>query len=235
MNAVVLAAGRGTRLEEAGIGVPKPLVPVAGRTALDRVLDGLDAAGIDRTFVVTGHRAEEVEAHLLGRDGVVCVRQRDQLGTADAVLVVANLAPPEPFLVTWADVIVRPDQYGAIVSGAEGADGSLAVNTLEKVSAGAAVIIRDGLVREIIEKPARGSVTTSWNSSGLFVLGPAIWPHIATATLSRRGEIELPGAIQTWINAGASVRAVPITGYWFDVGTPETLAAASASLLDQSE
>ena len=62
--AVVMAAGKGTRMNSE---LPKVLVPVCGRPMIDYVLDALAAAGIDRTIVVVGYRADDVQPALAGR------------------------------------------------------------------------------------------------------------------------------------------------------------------------
>ncbi len=81
--AVVLAAGKGTRMQSE---LPKVLIPVRGRPMIDYVLDALDRGGIDRTIVVVGYRAELVREALAGRPGVKFALQEEQLGTGHAVM-----------------------------------------------------------------------------------------------------------------------------------------------------
>jgi choline kinase len=64
MKAVILAAGLGKRLAAVSGGLPKCLVPVAGRSILDRMIDRLVQAGLTDIVVVTGHRREDIERHL---------------------------------------------------------------------------------------------------------------------------------------------------------------------------
>jgi bifunctional N-acetylglucosamine-1-phosphate-uridyltransferase/glucosamine-1-phosphate-acetyltransferase GlmU-like protein len=78
--AIVLAAGKGTRMRSA---LPKPLVPLAGRGLTLRLLDALEQAGVGRRVVVVGHGAEEVRAAL--PDGVATPLQAVRDGTASAV------------------------------------------------------------------------------------------------------------------------------------------------------
>ncbi len=80
--AVVLAAGMGTRMKSE---LPKVLVPVLGRPMIEFVLDALDAAGIERTIVVVGYRADDVKQALAGRKGVEYAVQAERLGTGHAV------------------------------------------------------------------------------------------------------------------------------------------------------
>lgn len=64
MKAVILAAGMGTRLEVVSGGVPKCMVQVGGRPLVDRMIERLDQAGLDDLIIVTGHRADQLEAHI---------------------------------------------------------------------------------------------------------------------------------------------------------------------------
>ncbi|MEX2138658.1 MAG: NTP transferase domain-containing protein [Pirellulales bacterium] len=82
--AVVLAAGKGTRMKSE---LPKVLVPVSGRPMIDYVLDTLSAAGINDVLVVVGYRADLVRTALANRAGVTFVEQTEQLGTGHAVMV----------------------------------------------------------------------------------------------------------------------------------------------------
>lgn len=74
LSAVILAAGRGARLAPLTDQRPKCLLPVGGRTILDRQLDALARAGVHDVAVVTGHAAEAIEEHIARRPGVRGVR-----------------------------------------------------------------------------------------------------------------------------------------------------------------
>jgi bifunctional UDP-N-acetylglucosamine pyrophosphorylase / glucosamine-1-phosphate N-acetyltransferase len=82
--AVVLAAGKGTRMKSE---LPKVLVPVAGRPMIDYVLDTLTTAGVGEVIVVVGYRADLVRSTLANRRGLTFVEQTEQLGTGHAVMV----------------------------------------------------------------------------------------------------------------------------------------------------
>jgi bifunctional UDP-N-acetylglucosamine pyrophosphorylase/glucosamine-1-phosphate N-acetyltransferase/UDP-N-acetylglucosamine pyrophosphorylase len=82
--AVVLAAGKGTRMKSE---LPKVLVPVAGRPMIEYLLDTLSVAGINDALVVVGYRADLVRTMLANRSGLTFVEQTEQLGTGHAVMV----------------------------------------------------------------------------------------------------------------------------------------------------
>ncbi len=81
--AVVLAAGKGTRMKSE---LPKVLVPVASRPMIEYVLDALAAGGVKRTIVVVGYRAALVRQTLGDWPGLTFIDQREQLGTGHAVM-----------------------------------------------------------------------------------------------------------------------------------------------------
>ena len=236
-RAVVLAAGKGTRLGALTEHFPKPLLDVGGRPIIVRILDGLISAGIDEVTIVTGHFADILERAIGfgGASGIAIryVRQHSLDGTARAITLARPHLGDEPFFFGWGDILVQPHDYRSVIRASRFADATIAVNYVRDPWAGAAVYIdaEDGqnTVTRIIEKPPRGTSTTHWNNAGFGVLGPAIWPAIDRLQPSSRGEYELSQAITALVDSGARVTAVPVEGPWFDIGTPEDLEAARAS------
>jgi len=230
-QAVLLAAGRGTRLGALTESFPKAMLEVGGAPILHRIIQALARAGVREVFVVTGHAAEALE---LGTgDGsrwavsIRYLRQETLDGTASALLLARPSLGPEPFFCGWGDIVVEAANYARVLGAAEAAGGALAVNLVDDPYLGAAVYVDgDGYVSRIVEKPAKGSSTTRWNNAGLAVLPAGIWPFIDSLRPSSRGEYELPQAVAAFVAAGGRLRAVEVEGPWFDVGTPESLEAA---------
>jgi bifunctional UDP-N-acetylglucosamine pyrophosphorylase/glucosamine-1-phosphate N-acetyltransferase/UDP-N-acetylglucosamine pyrophosphorylase len=82
--AVVLAAGKGTRMKS---DLPKVLIEICGRPMVEYVLDALSAAGVNRVLLVVGYRSDLVRQRLAGRRGLAFVEQTEQLGTGHAVMM----------------------------------------------------------------------------------------------------------------------------------------------------
>jgi NDP-sugar pyrophosphorylase family protein len=240
-TAVVLAAGRGSRMGPLTAARPKPLLEVAGRPLIAYVLGGLAAAGVEHVVLVTGYLGEQVEA-VLGDGAALGVRlsyrRQDQpTGTAHALLLAASLIESAPFIVGWADILLARAFYGEFVAAyaARPCAVQLAVNPVDDPWRGGAVYVEpDGRIRRLVEKPPRGRSTTTWNNAGLMYLAPAVLDYARRLTPSLRGEYELPQAVAQMIDDGHSAYAVPVRGAWLDVGTPADLAAAAA-LLDAAQ
>jgi NDP-sugar pyrophosphorylase family protein len=111
-DAVVVAAGVGSRLRPLTDRWPKPVLPIDGRPVIATLLRELAAAGVERATVVTGHLAEQVER--LVRDGfpleVRFVRQPSPDGSADAVRLGLERTPS---LVVAADTVFTPGDVAA--------------------------------------------------------------------------------------------------------------------------
>jgi bifunctional UDP-N-acetylglucosamine pyrophosphorylase/glucosamine-1-phosphate N-acetyltransferase/UDP-N-acetylglucosamine pyrophosphorylase len=82
--AIVLAAGKGTRMDSE---LPKVLVPACGRPMVEYVLDALEEADVEKVVVVVGYRADEVRRTLAHRSNLTFVEQKQQHGTGHAVMV----------------------------------------------------------------------------------------------------------------------------------------------------
>lgn len=231
-TAVILAAGRGTRMGALTAQRPKPLLSVGGRPLIEHILLGFRAAGIERAVVVTGYRGEQIEAALgdgahLGM-AIAYARQEEANGTARALLQVQPHLRDETFALSWGDVVVDSSFYREMVGAfAATFEVQLAVNEVDDPWRGAAVYVgADWRVTRLEEKPPRGTASTRWNNAGIFTFRPSIFRYAAGLAASARGEYELPQAIARMIEDGCEVRAVPIRGFWADVGTPEDLERA---------
>jgi len=232
--AVLLAAGRGTRMGALTADRPKPLLEVAGRPLLEHIIAGLVQCGVERVVIVIGYLGEQIEQRLGGGHRVGCrvdyCWQRQTDGTARALLQAAPMIGAEPFILSWGDILVYPRFYGELVAAftARPCEVLLAVNAVEDPWRGAAVYVDDDWrVIRVEEKPRRGRSTTRWNNAGIHVLTAAILPYARRLRRSTRGEFELPDAITHMIEAGLPVRAEPVRGFWSDVGTPADLERAN--------
>src|SRR5437870_6792661 len=115
MKAVILAAGKGTRMKELTNEAPKPMLLSQGKPILEHILEGIVAAGVRDVFIVTGYRAEAIEEYF--GDGsewkarIVYGRQTVSDGTGKAPEVARDYIGASPFLLTYGDILVSPGNY----------------------------------------------------------------------------------------------------------------------------
>src|SRR4051812_26381283 len=118
MDAIILAAGLGTRLRPHTLTTPKPLLPVRGRPILDWTLAALPPA-VDRVVVVTHHLAEQVEAYLRGQlheKNWVTVHQATPRGTGDAFRSCRGHVPADRVLVLNGDDLYAAADLAALAA-----------------------------------------------------------------------------------------------------------------------
>jgi len=229
-NAVLLAAGRGTRLKSVTGDVPKPLLALNGKPLIEHVLSNLRQAGLSRFLLVVGYRHELFYSHFAGDTSIHYAVQDPVDGTGSAARLARGFTGDAPFLLMFGDILADPRDIRALVARLEAdeeAEAVLAVKWVEDPYQGAAVYEKDLVLTRIIEKPAIGSSTTHWNSAGIFAFRPSMLDEFDRLPKSARGEYELTTAFVQLLEQGRRVLAHPLEHEWRDVGRPEDIEIAT--------
>ena len=196
--AVVLAAGKGTRMKSE---LPKVLHEAGGRPLLAWVLDAAREAGCERIVVVVGHGSEAVKERFADRTDLHWVVQERQLGTGHALLQARDAIPGSARIVVLSgDVpLVRPATIRGLLEAAEGAEGALAVATLEGPGSLGRVIGEGARLRRIVEAADATDEELAVNTinTGLYALrAPDIFADLdSLGTDNAQGELYLTDAV----------------------------------------
>ncbi|MFO7899712.1 MAG: sugar phosphate nucleotidyltransferase [Planctomycetota bacterium] len=239
MKAVILAAGKGTRMRGLSHSMPKPMLPVANRPMVSVILSRLRTMDVDEVALVIGYKGEKVKEQLGdgGRFGlrITYVWQEEQLGTAHAALLCEDFIADDPFVLIFGDILTRSDNYPAMAERfrQEGVDGVLTVFPVEDPSNGAAVEVEAGRVKQIVEKPEPGTVQNAYNNAGIFVWPAEILDEIRDLELSPRGEYEFTDGILRYMDKGKHVAALELQGYWENITDPESSIRMNQHLLTE--
>jgi NDP-sugar pyrophosphorylase family protein len=232
MQAVVLAAGRGTRLGSLTARRSKAMLPVTGQPLVGRVIERLRAAG-DRDLVVVGGPDDQELAEYCKEQSYVI--QTERRGMAHALACAAPLIHGS-FVLIACDNLVASDFITAMMAHLEesGADGVLALLRMspERLQHSAAVELTEGgRVRRVVEKPLPGLIESNVGSIPLYAFRLPLL-HYLDVSVSPRGEQELQSAIQALIDAGGDVRGLFAPGRR-TVTRPADLLALNLHYLDQ--
>jgi dTDP-glucose pyrophosphorylase len=228
-KAVLLAAGRGTRMRDLTEALPKPMLEVRGKPVLQHIVEGLRDAGLTNLLVVVGWRAEVVKDYF-GDGSSLGVRiqyqtQTVQDGTGKVVELAHTFAGDDPFLLSYGDILVASENYRRLVAALADAEAVLTVKWSDDVSQGGAVFVNEKFeLTDIREKPKPGELTSPWYNAGIYAFRSSIFDHIAKLHPSPRGEYELTDAVRGLALAGKKVQALEIAGDWADVRDPDILA-----------
>jgi dTDP-glucose pyrophosphorylase len=255
MKAVILAAGKGTRMKELTNELPKPMLKVHGKPILEHILAGLAFAGIRDVFIVTGFRADVIENHF--GDGtnlgmrLAYGRQIVQDGTGKAPELAKEFIGDSPFLMTYGDILVMPgnpangeDSLGKTYQQmleryhSSKFSGVITVFRGEDVTKGGLNFFdQDFCLKRLVEKPSLQQVEQlrrdgwlksnepAWYNAGIYIFQPSLFEFTARLQKSPRGEYELTDAIIAMLAAGHKLAGLEIKDRWVDVRDPEVLAA----------
>ena len=228
-KAVLLAAGRGTRMRELTADLPKPMIEVRGKAVLQHVVEGLRDAGVREFLIIVGYRAETV-SNFFGdgsryKSQIQYATQVVQDGTGRVVDLARNFVATSPFVLSYGDILVDPANYKRLLDLPDDVEAIISVKRGEDVSKGGAVFVNDQMeLVDLREKPEPGEPTSPWYNAGLYAFRPSIFEFTAKLKPSPRGEYELTDAVRELARSGKKVQALELTGEWADVRDPEILA-----------
>ena len=219
MDAVLLAAGLGTRLRPHTLTTPKPLLPVQGRPILDWTLGALPAS-VDRVVVVVHFLAEQVEAYLRSQTRFkewAIVPQGTPQGTGDALRKCHKEIRSERFLVINGD-----DLFGAkdIAKLAACPAGLVVTEVQDPKKYGIAFLKPDGTLEKLVEKPDLPPPQLA--NTGAYLFPREVFQ--LEIGLSKRGEYEITDYV-TQLAAKQPFHVIHST-FWFPIGNEESWNAA---------
>jgi NDP-sugar pyrophosphorylase family protein len=211
MDAIILAAGKGTRLLPYTQGIPKPLLPVQGRPILDWILGALPP--VDRVVVVVNYLGEQIEAYLKTQTHVKnysTVRQAVPRGTGDALMSCKDAITSDSVLVLNGDDLIGKADLARLAAVPAG----ILVHAVDKPDAFGIVFKNpDGTLKQIQEKPKDLTPPQLANIGG-YVFPKSVFD--LTLPLSPRGEYEITDAV-AMLAAKAPFHVVE-SKYWLPIG-----------------
>ena len=227
-QAVVLVGGKGARLGAITRAIPKPMLPIAGdRPFLDYLLEMVERHGYRDIVLLAGYHGDAVEAaydgRRIGKASVRVMREEAPLGTAGALTVAGQALDPRFLLMNgdaFFDINLRALEQ---TSREAGAIATLALRKVPDAARYGRVVEENGKVTAFLEKdlsrPGPGVI-----NGGVYVLKREILGLIGDLPCSLEQDV-FPALVERGLIAGRE-----FSGYFLDIGLPETLAQGHREL-----
>lgn len=219
--AVIMAGGRGTRLRPITDHLPKPMIPVAGRPILERLVLHLVGFGIRRIFLAINYLGHVVEEHFRTGERFGCrieyLRETTPLGTGGALAMLPS-QPSTPLVVLNGDLVTQAD-VGAMLEFHEqqGCEATVAVRQYSHTVPFGCVDVEHDRVEYFEEKPELQRLV----NAGIYVFNPSL---IGRLPLGQACPITF--LLEDCLNRGEHVGAFRVVDDWVDVGQRDQLQAA---------
>ena len=249
MTAIIPAAGLGTRFLPLTRAVPKEMLPIGAKPALQVIVDEALEAGCDEVLVIISHAKELVRKYFsedpqyAGR--IRWVYQEEQHGLGHAVLQVAGLQGcgvvglQEPVLILLGDAVISGCSAAKEMVALSRENGGASVIGCEhvppeKVSRYGILKVEGGRIVDLVEKPSAEEAPSDLAIAGRYLLDARVFDFLRTQTPGKGGEIQLTDAIRRMVKeAGVNLLPYAYPGRRHDIGNPqgyfETLKAFFAT------
>lgn len=230
MKAVILAGGKGRRLQPFTTTIPKPLFPIGEKPIIQIIIEQLKKNGVNEFVVSLGYLGELLEA-FLGNGSkfetkISYVKEESPLGTAGAISLLPKME--DDYIFMNGDILSTIDFKNAY----ENHKNSGAIMTIctydkkEKSSLGILKLNPNGDVVDYLEKPE--NIYTI--SSGIYILNPKIRNFVETEE-----RLDLPELVKKLIKQSEKINTYAIKGDWFDIGTPGDLEKAEQFIINNNK
>ena len=222
MDAVILCAGKGTRLMPLTENRPKPMIPIAGKPILEHIIGKIEDF-VDNIYLIVKYKKEIIINHFKNHPKITFIEQKEIDGTGYAVLMAKNHINDD-FLVINGDVIFDDDLKDIMHY-----KNAMALTEVDNPENFGVVVLDDeDNIIELQEKPKNPK--SNLINAGIYKFEKNIFEILENLKPSERGEVELTDAIKELIQNG-NIKGIKLNGYWNDIGRPWDLLDANKHLL----
>ncbi|NIU82982.1 MAG: NTP transferase domain-containing protein, partial [Candidatus Thorarchaeota archaeon] len=235
MKAVVLAAGKGTRLRPLTSNRPKSLLPIGGAPLLSHLLNRLKEVGIKEVLIVTNFKEEMIREFYhqnpISNLSVNFIKQEREVGTADAFNT-ARRYVSEEFLGIYGDLFISHNVLDRVLKNHNKGENLICSVHVDNPSRYGVLKVENDKVVEIVEKPAPGEEPSNLANAGIYFLNDKIFEYVDETVPSEREEYEITDTLRAMVRKGEVIRNIEISrDEWLDVGLPWSLLEANERAL----
>jgi len=231
MVAIIPAAGHGTRFLPVTKVVPKEMLPIGAKPALELIVEEAKSAGASEIVLVISRGKELIRDYFKDDPAVRFVYQEEQKGLGHAVL---QAAVDDEVLILLGDALIAGDNASKAMVALSRANGGCGVVGCErvppeKVSRYGIMKLDGDRVVDLVEKPSVAEAPSDIAVAGRYLLPASIFALLKTQTPGKGGEIQVTDAIRRLL-ATTEVRAYVYAGKRQDIGNPRGYFEALQSM-----
>ena len=211
---VIMAGGKGSRLEPFTRILPKPLIPIGDRTIIEVIMAEFAYYGMQDMYISINHKGNMIKAYFeeLSSDySINFITENKPLGTAGALKLMSGLFTT-PFFVSNCDIIIRED-YSKIYDFHKSGEYAITLVASMRnytIPYGVCEIENGGLLKQLKEKPEYDFLV----NTGLYIINPEV-----LGLISENQELHMTELIQRVQDAGKRVGVFPVMSKaWIDIG-----------------
>ena len=229
MKALILAAGKGTRLFPATKSTPKPLMPLAGKATLSYIIDEISINGIsDIGLVVSEDNYNQISKFIKNNHSdleIKLIIQNNQLGVAHAVKISREFIKNDDFILYLGDNLFENGINGLVKKFLKHNNNIISLKQVEDPRKfGVAEIDDKEKLIGITEKPKIPK--SNYAVTGIYAFKNKIFDYIDKILISERGEYEITDAIKLLIKFD-NVESIINKGWWIDTGNLKDYLSAN--------
>ena len=248
MIAIIPAAGLGTRFLPTTRVVPKEMLPIGNRPALELIVEEARSAGATEIIIITSHAKELVREYFKDVPDVRFVYQEEQRGLGHAVLQAVEVVVGSrsgrmedegsnihctttttnynSLLILLGDAVVLGCNAAKEMAEYSAANGGASVIgcervPMEKVSRYGVMKLDGNRIIDMVEKPSVEEAPSDIVVAGRYLLDARIFDYLKTQAPGKGGEIQLTDSIRRMISEGTDCRAYVYPGKRHDIGNPD--------------
>lgn len=224
MQAVILAGGKGKRLEPLTSNIPKAMISIKGKPMIELIIEQLKETGVKEVTIIVNYLKDKIINYLdeekLGMK-INFAEQKEMNGDADALSYAEPYISQEKFITIACDSLFPTEHLNKLRK--EDCDGVLTVCEVDDARRFGVILHENGKIKKIIEKSP--NPPSNLANTSIYYLPKEIFSSIKKTQKDNTGEIRIVNAIQNLINQGQHFK-FEIIKNWLDIGTHEQLEEA---------
>ncbi|MAG19969.1 hypothetical protein CL618_00880 [archaeon] len=231
IKAIILAAGKGTRLKPLTDNIPKPLVKINHISILEYILNTLIELNIKEIALIVSYKKQEIIKKITNKyktANITYIHQEQPLGTGQATLLAKDFTKDSDFISINGDIIYDINILKKIIENSH--SNVLALKEITEPRKAAAVTINENLTEDIkelekIEMEQLMQKQKAYGTIGIYKFSPEIYQAILQTKPSKRNEYEIPDAIKILVKQ-KKVSYTTNQEYWLGIEDLENLEEA---------